>query len=171
MWLLDRRSAGWQDACAGAIPKEDLGSREAGATNAWERLSTGGEGHTTRGGGSPSPGGRPPRAQLRSHKGGRGNYPPAASRRVKVHPWGVVLLSFAQLTGRGSRPTRRLLLVTFGIGLVGGTLYNITAHDGWAETVYCESGQEGPKESLPASPYRHRSALETPSAIFQTVSE
>jgi drug/metabolite transporter (DMT)-like permease len=43
---------------------------------------------------------------------------------------GLVLLAFAQLTGRASRPTRRLLLVTFGIGLVGGTLYNVALTEG-----------------------------------------
>src|SRR5215217_1186062 len=36
--------------------------------------------------------------------------------------------------GLGSRPTRRLLLTTLGIGLVGGTLYNITLNEGTSMT-------------------------------------
>ena len=40
----------------------------------------------------------------------------------------------------------------------------------WVTNRGCESGQDGPKESLSAASYRQTSALETPSAIFQTVS-
>ena len=40
----------------------------------------------------------------------------------------------------------------------------------WVTNRGCESGQDGPKESLSAASYLQTSALETPSAIFQTVS-
>jgi drug/metabolite transporter (DMT)-like permease len=36
--------------------------------------------------------------------------------------------------GLGSRPTRRFLLTTLGIGLVGGTLYNIALNEGTSMT-------------------------------------
>jgi drug/metabolite transporter (DMT)-like permease len=39
-----------------------------------------------------------------------------------------------RLMGLGSRPTRRLLLTTLGIGLVGGTLYNIALNEGTSMT-------------------------------------
>src|SRR3954465_15105084 len=41
----------------------------------------------------------------------------------------------------------------------------------WVTNRGCESGQDGSKESLSAASYRQTSVLETPSAIFQTVSE
>jgi O-acetylserine/cysteine efflux transporter len=36
--------------------------------------------------------------------------------------------------GLGTRPTRRLLLTTLGIGLIGGTLYNVTLTEGTSMT-------------------------------------
>jgi drug/metabolite transporter (DMT)-like permease len=46
----------------------------------------------------------------------------------------VILLSFVRLMGLGSRPTRRLLLTTLGIGLIGGILYNVTPNEGTSMT-------------------------------------
>ena len=43
-------------------------------------------------------------------------------------------------------------------------LLKLFGNSEWVTTRGCESGQEGPKESRFASPYRQTSALETPSA-------
>ncbi len=60
--------------------------------------------------------------------------PPLLVGALRFTLGGVVLLSFVRLMGLGSRPTRRLLLTTLGIGLIGGTLYNITLNEGTSMT-------------------------------------
>ena len=60
--------------------------------------------------------------------------PPLLVGAIRFTLGGAVLLAFVRLMGLGSRPTRRLLLTTLGIGLVGGTLYNITLNEGTSMT-------------------------------------
>ena len=50
------------------------------------------------------------------------------------------------------------------------SLERLFGNSEWVTNRGCESGQDGPKESISAASYRQTSALETPSAIFQTVS-
>ncbi len=52
--------------------------------------------------------------------------PPLLVGALRFTLGGVVLLSFVRLMELGSRPTRRLLLTTLGIGLVGAL--SITSH-------------------------------------------
>jgi drug/metabolite transporter (DMT)-like permease len=63
-----------------------------------------------------------------------GSIPPLLVGALRFTVGGVLLLSFVRLMGLGSRPTRRLLLTTLGIGLVGGTLYNIALNEGTSMT-------------------------------------
>jgi drug/metabolite transporter (DMT)-like permease len=60
--------------------------------------------------------------------------PPLLVGALRFTLGGAVLLAFVRLMGLGSSPTRRLLLTTLGIGLVGGTLYNITLNEGTSMT-------------------------------------
>jgi drug/metabolite transporter (DMT)-like permease len=60
--------------------------------------------------------------------------PPLLVGALRFTLGGAVLLAFVRLMGLGSRSTRRLLLTTLGIGLVGGTLYNITLNEGTSMT-------------------------------------
>jgi drug/metabolite transporter (DMT)-like permease len=60
--------------------------------------------------------------------------PPLLVGALRFTLGGAVLLAFVRLMRLGSRPTRRLLLTTLGIGLVGGTLYNITLNEGTSMT-------------------------------------
>ena len=63
-----------------------------------------------------------------------GSIPPLVVGALRFTVGGVLLLSFVRLMGLGSRPTRRLLLTTLGIGLVGGTLYNVALNEGTSMT-------------------------------------
>ena len=63
-----------------------------------------------------------------------GSIPPLLVGALRFTVGGVLLLTFVRLMGLGSRPTRRLLLTTLGIGLVGGTLYNIALNEGTSMT-------------------------------------
>jgi drug/metabolite transporter (DMT)-like permease len=63
-----------------------------------------------------------------------GSIPPLLVGALRFTLGGVLLLSFVRLMGLGSRPTSRLLLTTLGIGLVGGTLYNIALNEGTSIT-------------------------------------
>ena len=60
--------------------------------------------------------------------------PPLLVGALRFTIGGVALLAFVRVMGLGSRPTRRLLLTTFGIGLIGGTLYNVTLTEGTSMT-------------------------------------
>jgi drug/metabolite transporter (DMT)-like permease len=60
--------------------------------------------------------------------------PPLLVGAIRFTLGGAVLLAFVRLMGLGSRPTRRLLLTTLGIGLIGGTLYNVTLTEGTSMT-------------------------------------
>lgn len=61
--------------------------------------------------------------------------PPLLVGALRFTLGGLLLLSFVRAMGLGgSRLTRRLFLTTLGIGLVGGTLYNITLNEGTSMT-------------------------------------
>src|SRR5918997_6266796 len=60
--------------------------------------------------------------------------PPLLVGAIRFTLGGAVLLAFVRLMGLGSKPTRRLLLTTLGIGLIGGTLYNVTLTEGTSMT-------------------------------------
>jgi drug/metabolite transporter (DMT)-like permease len=61
--------------------------------------------------------------------------PPLLVGALRFSLGGLLLLAFVRAMGLGgSRLTRRLFLTTLGIGLVGGTLYNITLNEGTSLT-------------------------------------
>jgi drug/metabolite transporter (DMT)-like permease len=61
--------------------------------------------------------------------------PPLLVGALRFTLGGLLLLCFLRAMGLGgSRLTRRLFLTTLGIGLVGGTLYNITLNEGTSLT-------------------------------------
>ncbi len=64
-----------------------------------------------------------------------GSIPPLLVGALRFTLGGLVILAFVRAMGLGgSRLTRRLFLTTLGIGLVGGTLYNITLNEGTSLT-------------------------------------
>ena len=60
--------------------------------------------------------------------------PPLLVGALRFALGGLLLLAFLQLMRQGSRPTRRLLLTTLGLGLIGGTLYNVALNEGTSMT-------------------------------------
>jgi len=60
--------------------------------------------------------------------------PPLLVGALRFTLGGMVLLSFVRLMRLGGRPTSRFLLTTLGIGLIGGTLYNVTLNEGTSMT-------------------------------------
>ena len=60
--------------------------------------------------------------------------PPLLVGALRFTLGGLLLLAFVQLMGIASKLTRRLFLTTLGIGLVGGTLYNIALNEGTSMT-------------------------------------
>jgi drug/metabolite transporter (DMT)-like permease len=60
--------------------------------------------------------------------------PPLLVGALRFAVGGLLLLAFVRLMRLRSRPTRRFLLTTLGIGLIGGTLYNVALTEGTSMT-------------------------------------
>jgi drug/metabolite transporter (DMT)-like permease len=78
-----------------------------------------GEGHTTRGGGPLILAAILIGLNFVAIKVAVETIPPLLVGALRFTLGGAVLLSFVRWMGLGSRPTRRLLLTTLGIGLIG----------------------------------------------------
>ena len=60
--------------------------------------------------------------------------PPLLVGALRFTLGGLLLLAFLQWMRQGGKPTRRFFLTTLGIGLIGGTLYNIALNEGTSRT-------------------------------------
>jgi drug/metabolite transporter (DMT)-like permease len=60
--------------------------------------------------------------------------PPLLVGALRFTVGGLLLLAFVRVMRLRSRPTRRFLLTSLGIGLIGGTLYNVALTEGTSMT-------------------------------------
>jgi len=60
--------------------------------------------------------------------------PPLLVGALRFTLGGLLLLAFLQWMRQGGKPTRRFFLTTLGIGLIGGTLYNVALNEGTSMT-------------------------------------
>ncbi len=60
--------------------------------------------------------------------------PPLLVGALRFTLGGLLLLAFLQWMRQGGKPTRRFFLTTLGLGLIGGTLYNVALNEGTSRT-------------------------------------